>query len=414
MNFWGVVLHWCVLLHIRQECVTGMLYWDNPTNDSSSTINSSSVNINFFDTTAVGIFNSFADVIDVALPMKGIKMYCSNVVGCFTNVTEYLVFDFDGNIVENQNCCVECKCDEMCFERGDCCFDLAKNDSMATEVRLNNPGVTCTKTVVSVVPSELRRHNYMLQDKCPDSYLDARVVQSCEYPDKSKMSEMTPYFYRRIEENYQKGENYRNVWCLRCNVLELNETQMVPWDLLTKCPHDLAVNRLHRNNVTYNEEQFLNELYATNCTVVWQPRLYQQFERCYPDVVSTCLFTDNVMYVELCEGFNSVYAPFKGNDETFKNVYCAACNGAFIADPFTHVTFFCGMTDGFVDFLNPFTALLRPEFVQQYFHDAQDSVGDEISENTSEGKCADGELYMVEMVSYNTSGYTFFTFKHKS
>jgi len=303
----------------------------------------------------------FSDVIDETLPLKAVATYCPGVKGCYTDVPEHPTYDVNGQLINNTNCCLQCRCDTLCFVRGDCCFDLALNKTASDAVSASTLMAGCTKTMIPDSKSAFHafQNNYMLINKCALTHFNASVRRKCEYPNTNKISEMTPYTYTLNKASY------RNIWCYRCNMFSVKPALFAPWEMQINCPQYFGVKSLLRNNVTYNEHNFLDNIVTDNCTAVWHPPLHYSVDACYPDIISECVSSDDQTLVDLCENLDSVFAPFKGDTLLFKNIYCAACNGEIIAVPHFHLMLRCQDHTKQTEVLSILTVMISLDFLSQ-------------------------------------------------
>ena len=373
-----VTLRVCLIIIVKCFVVPSWTQWIIP-----------GLNITIKSTPA---YPKFSDYIDETLPLKAVKTYCPGVNGCYTNVPEHPTYDVYGEVINNTKCCLPCRCDKLCFVRGDCCFDLALNKTMSDAAFGRKQIFACTTTTVpeSNSASDTFHHNYMLIEKCALTHSNATVRRKCESPETSKLSEMTPYTYT------VNKLSYKNVWCLRCNMFSVNPGTIVPWKMQVDCPKELGDKGLHRRNVTYNEDNFLDGISNDNCTVSWHPPLHYSVDVCYPHIISECMLSDDQALVDLCEAFDSVFAPFEGVNGLFKNIYCASCNGERITDPKSYLMFYCD--DNKKRTLSILTVMINLEFISQTFSRHWLIKKDEKNTTSAHG-CNYDEIYVAEVVS---------------
>ena len=229
----------------------------------------------------------------------------------FCNITQFNFPTFDINVFENQKVCPECYCDNLCFDRGDCCPD--KYFSF-------NRGLICYNvTIVNATKDKSRdqRSSFLMVKKCPTEG-SLLLKENCERDfdsiDKLRFPPVTG-----IHSNI----TYANKFCAKCN----SEKSFSPWNLDIFCQEFLDVNFLSSfEEVIENgmekhciiQYALNDDEKAFNCN---QLQKYH-FDSC--NVTGFWKRKDDVI-LHACE---SNYVNFE-KYALYKNTFCRICNPTF-------------------------------------------------------------------------------------
>ncbi|KAH3739070.1 hypothetical protein DPMN_045717 [Dreissena polymorpha] len=294
---------------------------------------------------------SFINVIDVGThfphvgfdyyvrdPIKAIKNYCPSYVSCserHANDNQNLTH-LELPEVNNGTCCIPCKCDDMCFHRGDCCYDKQLHQEHVDRSRINvyrsaEENITCWQahTYQGFID-----HAFLLLQDCDAPGNDPEVNdlrEKCFNPSWDSMEENTPV-YSKID-----GGHYRNIFCAKCSN---SVHDFVPWTVELGCYYDIDAFQLIS---VWNGSGFSQSL-QNACSVIWEPPTDHLLPvKCHKPVVESCRDGDFPADISvLCTNYStSASAPMLLFNKLYRNVYCAVCNYAVFEAPELFLSVLC-------------------------------------------------------------------------
>ena len=246
-----------------------------------------------------------------------IKEFCPLIQNCNGMPEESFTHEVIPNCCKNH-----CACDENCFVRGDCCYDIEK--TRAQEARsVTTDGRSCIRNVMSCgikdkLVEPITTMSYLLVTTCSQFYdHSTEDIDNCL--GSTDIASLTPVYSR------DSRRSYRNIYCAVCNADGNNTT---PFDFMMYC--DSAI-------LEFDDEMFINEMsrmsvlidMACNeqCVVYINPPYDVEVTSCiHPEtVVSDCDFEDEDFstYHDFCQ---YDYVPFSYHGIIYRNSYCTVCN----------------------------------------------------------------------------------------
>lgn len=244
-----------------------------------------------------------------------------------------------------------CRCDDHCFEYGDCCID--KVLSRRSGALRSSDGLTATSREISRTQSwtcrEVRTSNesmveiYVYQ-KCSTDWEDDFIRGMCEI--EAIVREKMRLDFDHLQDIPVIGETtrkfYRNVYCAICN----HDVQLYKMDSRIYCNGDStdSFNRQDRNldftNAVYHPRTMMYRKVKVgkklkNCHIRVDnfklSRLVPEYgaRLCKP-IVDVCPINTSIETQQKCKDYSSyVYqdTAVLSKRKVYKNFHCAQCNG---------------------------------------------------------------------------------------
>ncbi|KAH3690310.1 hypothetical protein DPMN_191080 [Dreissena polymorpha] len=175
-------------------------------------------------------------------PIKAIKNYCPDYISCYERRLNDGKNHTHLELLKpgNGTCCIPCQCDDLCFHRGDCCYDkqLEQEHVDRSHIHVYRSGkenLTCWRAHTS---DHFTDSQFLLLQDCVATDTDSSVTglrDKCLNPSWDNIEENTPV-YSKID-----GGHYRNIFCAKCsNVVH----DCVPWTVMVSCFNDIEASQL--------------------------------------------------------------------------------------------------------------------------------------------------------------------------
>lgn len=227
--------------------------------------------------------------------------------------------------------CLDCQCDPSCVEFGACCPDTITSYGLPK----NTASIECVKQSFKTTYIGERRKVYKMVTKCPLNFRDENLKEKCEQRTMKDNILNPPVSDRNFVFTY------RNKYCAECS----NVFDYEPWLLRFVCYSDMYADV----DLYFLEtlEDFMNEIYEFPfCSLFNVKPSNKEIRQCnYYGIVSECNVTGrwkeyNEFIDVACQTYTTI---FELDIFTYRNVFCAICNGEYIDDS----RYFCG-TEGTV------------------------------------------------------------------
>lgn len=255
-------------------------------------------------------------------------LYCPQSSLCskkFKRNISYVTSDF---VVP---CCRHCSCDSlMCHDVRNCCPTLLMPNASFYDPVLTPTANTSTSILptggvspVCMFPQVVHpftanyssKHSYLIISKCPKDWNDDIIRYQCEHEDFLAFATniVNPPV---VVGNMLNKTNYRNQACAICNGQLV--TDLVKWDTSIACSQVLSEQNL---------ESLKTQILVDNtCNMVFVPPSGILLRPCDWGIVSECNVTGDWREYDpevekSCHAYTSVYK------KTYRNVFCAICNG---------------------------------------------------------------------------------------
>ncbi|RNA43130.1 G- coupled receptor Mth2, partial [Brachionus plicatilis] len=188
-----------------------------------------------------------------------------------------------------------CYCDH-CDLFGDCCQDMAKP----------------VESTLFECNSKLSENQFIYTvGRCPSNFSDNSIRQKCEASTK-KILDKTPVF------SNQTGNYYKNIFCAKCNLLDLNLKELIFFSILAGRSSFLEPD--YYDNTTIR--QILNG--TSSKAIVFKAPKGLNPRSCFKSIDSCPLNFTNQTLENLCKNHTAFRYHF---GLVYKNKYCAMCNG---------------------------------------------------------------------------------------
>ncbi|KAL4233529.1 synapse assembly [Mactra antiquata] len=196
-----------------------------------------------------------------------------------------------------------CACDDLCGILNDCCPDI----EIVPSIQLSNDQLIC-EYVKGIGP-------IMLVTKCPVNWTEDETRTLCENRTKNKdmISKVV------VSDKSIEGLVFKNMHCAMCN----NVYDYQFWNAVINCPEFFT-----NDNTTVAEEDLSFCDFSLD-----QPSEVNTARDCSltsAAIISECDEVTDTDIVEKCEGGGTLLT-YDGY-QTFKNKYCAICNGHHVSD----------------------------------------------------------------------------------
>ncbi|XP_067051044.1 uncharacterized protein [Acropora muricata] len=234
------------------------------------------------------------------------KFSCSNRCGLDERNAETIA-----KLYSSQS--VQCFCDKLCVEFGDCCFDFSRRHLANPRGHIPSSNHTCRYSKPYWYLDGLRPEimGYAVWTTCPKNWSDPIVQHKCQNEDQSDFWNNLPVFDK------DSRITYRNIFCARCN----GAVNTRYWKLRAIC-----WSWFNTKGLTFEE---LMRMADAKCDVIIRASWLQYLKGCIPrfqDCSTVSQEKNDMNCQSQCLGYAFPAYTSKSN-KVFRNVQCALCNG---------------------------------------------------------------------------------------